>query len=461
MMINLRIELVGTLAAILLLVCGCRGEKEDDVDTRVPVQVVPAVQRDFQEKLTFPGVTTTHLVSDVGFQVGGEVTALTLEVGDTVTPGTILGQLDASSYQDSAAASQAQVGVAASQLEEVKAGSRPQEISKGAQAVDQAQASVDQAKASRAQAKASLDLARIERDRYKAVLDAEAIPLQKFQQVEAEHEMAREAFDASGHQVRQAEKVLGQAKADYSLVLEGPRREQIETAKANLQSAQAKNRQAQNQVLYTTLRAPFSGVVSRKHVEVGMVVSPGSPVYEIRSSGALEFETQVPSVHIERIVEEMPATISLKPAVQQVLEGRVVEIQPVNDEKLRNFRVKLRLAERPFAKNLSGVIGEATFTFGESLPGLEVPVSAVLQREGGYAVMLLDDQDKVEQVPVELLLVRDERCRIAGPIPDGKRVIVSGQEYVQPGREVRVVEALGAGEIVTPDRDDPNTGSKK
>lgn len=440
----------------LTLAAGGCGKKDQEIDSRIPVQVMSAVERDFQQRLSFPGVTTTHAVSDVGFQVSGEIVSMNARVGQRVVAGSLLAALDDSVYRDEARAAEAQVSVASSQLAEVKAGSRPQELDQAKSSVEHAKAVVKQAEAGRTQAQANLELARVELKRYQAVYDAEAVSLQKLQQVESQYKVAREQFDASGHQVQQARQGVSQAKAQYSLALEGARPEQVDTARANLASAEARSAQAHNRLKYTHLAAPFSGVVTRKHAEVGQVVGAGTPVYEIRSDGSLELEIQVPSAHLQRMVPGLKAEVTFPSISDQTVEAEVYEIQPVNDEKVRNFSVKLRLKENPFADHLSGVIGQASFAFGESVPGIEVPISAVIQRDGAFAVMILDEQEQARRVEVKLITIRDDRARISGPVQTGTRVITSGQEFVQEGRPVRVVEALGSSDIVTPDRDDKN-----
>ncbi len=450
------LRLLALLVIASVSLSGCRESSQPASENLVPVQVVEAVERDFRQRLVFPGVTTAQLISDVGFQVAGEVTVLTKKVGDSVAPGQVLARVDSSTYQDEASSADAQVAVARSQLAEAEAGSRDQEVRQASAAVEQANGALEEAKASRAQARASLELAEIEYRRHRAVYEEKAISQQVFQQVEQEYKVAQEQFDAAGHRVDQAEESKKQAQAQYSLVLEGPRQEQVDTARANLRASQAQASAANNRVAFTTLKAPFAGTITRKHVEVGMVVNAGTPIFELRSDDDLEMAIQVPSSHIEKLKLGMSSSVSFDPVMEEPVGAKVIEIQPVNDQTVRNYQVKLKLEEVPFSLNLSGVIGEAAFDIGASLPGVEVPVSALIVRDGGYAVMVLKSDQTVNRVAVELLKLQDERARIQGPLKSGDPIIISGQEFVQNGRKVRVVKGLDSQPIITPDRDDPN-----
>ena len=207
----------------------------------------------------------------------------------------------------------------------------------------------------------------------------------------------------------------------------------------------------QTQLQYTELRAPFSGRITRKLAEVGDLASPAGPVYELRSVLRPELIIQVPSLHVGSIQPQMEAEVTFTNFPGTVVKGEVSEISPVNDDRNRNFQVKLRLLDSPFERDLDGVIGMATFKFGSKKEAFWVPVSAIIKPGGGdnFSVVYVDN-NKAQMFGVEVLAVDGERAVLHGELPEGKQIVISGQEYVKPGQEVRVVETFDAQKLVDP-----------
>ena len=256
----------------------------------------------------------------VSARVGGSVVKVLVDNNQFVTAGTVLVEFDTKDYRvaldraradlaESAATlhvSQTQIPITAttsgSQLSAAQAGVGVVEA-----AVNTAEKSVDAARARLivAQAKVRENRANEQRaardlERMKALVAKEEISRQQYDAAVAAAESLRAQVDSAEAQVREAqegiqvaESQLGQqkaalerARADVEAARTGP--QQVDASRAHAQSSGAKVKQMEAAVeqtnlnlQYTTIRAPVSGVVSQRNVEVGQVIQPGQPLFAI------------------------------------------------------------------------------------------------------------------------------------------------------------------------------------
>ena len=140
----------------------------------------------------------------------------------------------------------------------------------------------------------------------------------------AQLEQAREEhqrIEGLYQQKNVSESALDQAEAD------------LESAEARLESAQANLEQAQEQLEYTQIRAPYSGIVIRRHVELGEVASPGSPVMSGISLEELRVIIDVPQSAIPAVRERGEINIYLP-------NGEVDRAEPHHRLPVRRSRLE-------------------------------------------------------------------------------------------------------------------------
>jgi membrane fusion protein (multidrug efflux system) len=169
------------------------------------------------------------------------------------------------------------------------------------------QAAAAAARAARQAAASDFDRAKLDRERAVELFRKELIARQDLDHAEAAYKNAAAMLDAAGHRLRQAEDDARQAAAAVAsqgaavaqarqrvvqsraqVANARSQRQQVrlreadlETARGKLQLALANVKQAQLNLDYTTIRAPMSGRVTRKAVELGQVVAPGQPLLAV------------------------------------------------------------------------------------------------------------------------------------------------------------------------------------
>ncbi len=248
-----------------------------------------------------------HLTS-VSARVSGHVEKLLIQDNQFVNAGTPLLEIDPKDYQVAleraranyadavAAAKGAQVNVPITSIStggqmstaEADVNSARAGISVARQQLDAARAQVQQAEAN--DIKAQTDLAR-----YQQLVEKQEISRQQYDQAvavakasDAGVQAAHANASAADHQVTMAQSKLAQAEANLRTANTGPQqiavsRSRAEAAEAMVARSKAEVDQAELELGYTTVVAPFSGVVSNRTVEPGQNVQPGQELMKIVS----------------------------------------------------------------------------------------------------------------------------------------------------------------------------------
>ncbi|SEP61177.1 RND family efflux transporter, MFP subunit [Ectothiorhodospira magna] len=165
----------------------------------------------------------------------------------------------------------------------------------------------------------------------------------------------------------------------------------LESARARLESARAARAGAQEALEHTLVRAPYAGIVTRRHVEVGESVSPGQPLLSGISLEFLRVTTEVPQRFINPVRRYQSARILLED--QPPVTVSQLTFFPYADPATAAFRVRAELPDRT-PDLFPGMFVKVAFTVGER-EALLVPASAVVRRSEVSAVYVVDDQGRI------------------------------------------------------------------
>ncbi len=208
-----------------------------------------------------------------------------------------------------------------------------------------------------------------------------------------------------------------------------------EAARAQRSQAKAAVAQAQSGFAYTSIRAPFNGVVIERRVDPGALASPGAPVMTVESTGRFRLEATVDEANLRfiHIGETVPVSLDAYPG--ESLVGKVTQIVPAADPSSRTFLVKLEL---PVSKLIrSGLFGRAQFPRGER-SALLVPNSSVVRRGALDAVFIIGD-DRVAAIRyVTLGNPNGDRVEVLSGLSPNEVVVSSPGDRELGGKQVEV-----------------------
>jgi len=236
----------------------------------------------------------------VAFQVGGRLQALKADEGDKVASGGPIAELDATDYQLAVQRAEAEAEAARQTLAALEAGTRAQELRV--------------AEATVAKAKSELEFSESEVKRVNALLSKKLASQEQLDQAQLRYNVAWSSRDQAEHQL--------------DLLREGPRREDIDRARAELAARQAALAGVRRQLDYCRLASPITGVVSLRQAEVGQVVAPGQPILKISELGRPWVRAYLREPDLPRVKLGQPAEVRVDGMPGKVFPGRVAFISP-------------------------------------------------------------------------------------------------------------------------------------
>ena len=211
-------------------------------------------------------------------------------------------------------------------------------------------------------------------------------------------------------------------------------------AQARVQSARAALGLQQLRLAQTEVRAPDAGVISARNATVGSVAGSGAELFRLIRQGRLEWRAEVTAAELPRV--RVGAAVRLQTAAGVELQGRVRMLAPSADPQTRNVLVYVDVsAPRGQAGALvPGMFASGQIELGRS-PGLTVPQTAVVVRDGFSYVYALGPQDKVAQLKVQTGRQVGDRLEILSGLAPEARLVASGGAFLNHGDTVRVMPA--------------------
>lgn len=271
---------------------------------------------------------------EVSFKIAGRVQERLVDEGEVVAAGTVVARLESRDLAEQVAMRKAEAQAEEAFLAQMLAGSRQEEIAQAEAGMRQSQARLDEllhgsrtqeidaAKAAVTLAKADAERAKLDYERYARLYDKVNVSAQQYDAAKAGFEMAqarqREAEEQlklvlegpRKEQIEQAREALVQAKERYTLVRKGPRQEEIDQARARAEQARQALAVAETQLGYATVTAPMPGVVLSKNVEPGEMVAPGTPVVTIGDLEKVWVRAYINETDLGRVKLGQQATVT-------------------------------------------------------------------------------------------------------------------------------------------------------
>jgi RND family efflux transporter MFP subunit len=256
----------------------------------------------------------------------------------------------------------------------------------------------------------------------------------------AEETQARIALDDAKRRLTEAEDVgpkRGIAETEIKSL-----RAEVTRNQAALEAAAAAARQQGSVVRRHEVRAPFTGVVSRRLAQVGEWVNPGDGLVELVATEGLRFDFRVPQIYYARLDTATRVDLTLDAVPDEVVPGRVQAIVPVKDPGARTFLLRVVTDAQHRLPVTPGMSARAAIRVDTGREAVVVPRDALLLYPDGRKTVWVVEDDGDD------LTVREQRVD-AGLEFDGFVEIKSGLE-ASLDIVTRGNEALRDGEVVVP-----------
>jgi len=192
----------------------------------------------------------------------------------------------------------------------------------------------------------------------------------------------------------------------------------LKGAQARFESAIAGLEQAQEQLEYTQIRAPFSGIVTHRHIEIGEISSPGQPVMSGISLDELRVIVDVPQSVIPAVRQGREVRVYLPDG--ETMTAEKITVFPFADLGSNTFKVRVELPEGTKAL-FPGMFVKTGFVTGEKRE-LVVPEGAVVYRSEVTGVYVVNGEDRVHFRQVRLGRDLGDALVVLAGLTEGERV---------------------------------------
>jgi RND family efflux transporter MFP subunit len=192
----------------------------------------------------------------------------------------------------------------------------------------------------------------------------------------------------------------------------------LRAARASHESAQARLAQAQEQLSYTLIRAPYSGIVTRRHLEVGEVASPGQPLISGISLDQLRVTVDVPQSLVQHVRKSGEALIHMNDGAS--LKAARITVFPFADPASNSFKVRLGLPEVS-TPLFPGMFVKVEFHAG-SREQLLVPSRSLVYRSEVTGVYVIGEGGKISFRFVRLGNKTDAGIPVLAGLEAGERI---------------------------------------
>ncbi len=434
-----RLLVLAICAASLPVFTGCEGNvtasqppetKGASPARRLQVEVAPVDQTAFSADLAFTGNLLPRRMTRIVPQVDGVVQSITamgprfqmevagrrydeqlsLGFGQAVKAGDVLVRLDPRDFEMAVQLADARQRQAEADLAKLKAWQRPEEVQRLAALKEEAEAKYGQA--------------------YRTYERAAALTDQNV--------ISQSEYDRVVTDVNTAKALLDSAAANLASAKAGPTQEELAVQEAYIAHARAEADMKRLELEKTTIRAPYDGVVTAVHVEVGERVSGAQgPAVELMDLRYLIAEVGVPAAYVGKVQVKDRASVSTVASTSPV-PAVVIAVNEVVDPSSRAFQVRVAIdnAEGRFK---AGQFAKVHFKLAANQSGaaVTVPSKAIVFVEGQPHVYVLNGE-RVELTAVQLGLVSGDQTQISSGLQPGQQVVVNDPNLLSDGMRVAV-----------------------
>jgi RND family efflux transporter MFP subunit len=194
---------------------------------------------------------------------------------------------------------------------------------------------------------------------------------------------------------------------------------------------------------FKQVTAPYEGVITERHVDVGDLVTAGSTsntssLYGIAQSDMIRVFVNVPQSASNEIRDGATARVTVSEHADKIFEGKVTRTSRAIDRRARTLRVEVDLPNKDFAL-LPGMYVQVAFHL-KPTSFVQVPASALLFRTGGPQVALIQSNETVKFQDVTIARDNGNFVELASGLSRGDRVALNISSQIANGDKVAVKE---------------------
>lgn len=454
---------VGILAVMMFCLLGISYSQEKKGIVSA-VKVTAAKKEQISQQLS--------LTADIGPQssvtivpkVGGTLEEIKVKLGDRVKEGEVIAKIESREFLLGVKQAEAAFSAAQTQWNLAKATAQTEFFSNLAQvqaALKVAQANLDKIRKGAREE----EIERVDAAYQQALANAQTTEknLNRARDNYEKGAISDQQFDGAQLQFKVAQAGLESAKANLDLIKKGAREEDIKVVEAQVEQTQAslknleslkeaksweakiKGVQAQAEQAEValglakirledcTIKAPISGIISKRFVDVGAMVGPAQPLVSIVDIDTVKLLTHVSDEDLDKVKAAQKVEVKVGTYLNRSYEVKEINISPVMDPLSRKIEVKINISNPDYL--LKPGMFPRIKLWGEKKNVLLVPKAAVVKKEEKEQVFVVRDNRAYLQ-KVIVGLEKDGLVQIMKGLKEGDQVVISGQTDLNSGDPV-------------------------
>jgi membrane fusion protein (multidrug efflux system) len=218
---------------------------------------------------------------------------------------------------------------------------------------------------------------------------------------------------------------------------------QLQSARSELTEAQAQLGLAERALRDASVQAPFPGIIARRYVSKGELVSVGDKLFDLVALNPIEIEFHLAEVDSGRVALNDEISVRVAPFPDDVFHATVTVISPRVDPGTRTLRVKGIIANSN-GRLRPGLFARVDLGVNERKGVAMVPEETVLQRSDGPVAFRLLDENRVERRVLRTGVYRDGYVEVVDGLELGDLVVVRGQTALADGSLVALRRSDGS-----------------
>ncbi|MBZ5521784.1 MAG: efflux RND transporter periplasmic adaptor subunit [Acidobacteriia bacterium] len=259
------------------------------------------------------------------------------------------------------------------------------------------------------------------------------------QQIEAQLQLAKISADRWAN-LRKTDSV-SQQEADQQI-------SGYAQAQANLAAADANVRRLEQLESFKRIYAPFSGVVTKRNIDLGALITAGSAgqtkeLFDVAQVDPLRVYVSVPQTNAPYIHKGMSAHIELREYPGQKFSGKVVRTADVIDPATRTLLTEIDVPN-PNGRLMPGSFAQVHFAVAVQTTRMSIPVNAILFRPEGPRVAVVGDDQRVHLKAITIGRDFGLTIEILGGVGPEDRLVANPADSLEDGQQVNVRSGRGA-----------------
>ena len=332
-------------------------------------------------ELKLPATLQPYQSTDIYARTSGYLKSWRVDIGDQVTQGQLLAELDTPELDQELLQAEAQSA--------------------------QAQAAIAEAVAEHAESKEQLELGKAQIDRADAQYALAQTTHARNTPLAARQAISVQELDESAATLaaRKAEVAAAKAQLAGLTANVSTREAVIKSREAALESARANVERLKRLQSFQKLTAPFAGVITRRSAEVGMLVTAGAtsqtPLFSLAENDRLRVQVAVPQSQSSRIAVNQEARLQSPEHAGKEFTGTVARTAAFVEPRSRTLNVEIELDNAEHAL-LPGGYAEVHLAMRDTTQRIRIPTSTLLMKSTGVFVAMVNRDSAIELVPIKL-----------------------------------------------------------